>query len=120
MMISNCSVLSERLFQVFIIAQKRDIVSPRRQIYGGNLFENFAALKLCTLQWNIVMALEEMIEQRCKMEKYRVDENPVGVNKPNTKLRNSNKLWNLWNMKRCKLTSNCSPFIEVSELVVAS
>ena len=50
MMISNCSVLSERLFQVFIIAQKRDIVSPRRQIYGGDLFENFAALKLCTLQ----------------------------------------------------------------------
>ena len=117
---SNRSVLSERLFQVFIIAQKRDIVSPRRQIYGGNLFENFAALKLCTLQWNIVMAVEEMIEQRCKMEKYRVDENPVGVNKPNTKFSNSNKLWNLWNMKRCKLTSNCSPFIEVSELVVAS
>ena len=66
------------------------------------------------------MAVEEMIEQRCKMEKYRVDENPVGVNKPNTKLRNTNKLWNLWNMKRCKLIFNCSPFIEVSELVVAS
>ena len=38
------------------------------------------------------MAVEEMIEQRCKMEKYRVDENPVGVNKPNTKFSNSNKL----------------------------
>ena len=120
MTVSNRSVFSERLFQVFIIAQKRDIVSPRRQIYGVNLFENFAALKLCTLQWNIVMAVEEMIEQRCKMEKYRVDENPLEVNKPNTKFSNSNKLWNLWNMKRCKLTSNCSPFIEVSELVLAS
>ena len=50
MTVSNRSVFSERLFQVFIIAQKRDIVSPRRQIYGVNLFENFAALKLCTLQ----------------------------------------------------------------------
>ena len=50
MIVLNRSVLSERLFQVFIIAQKRDIVSPRRQIYGANLFENFAALKLCTLQ----------------------------------------------------------------------
>ena len=62
-------VLSEPSFQVLIIEQKRRFIA---EIYLKILPRH--EMKYCN-------GTEEMIEQRCKMEKYRVDENPRKVNK---------------------------------------